>query len=144
MRVFICSFENFYVAIPMDSISSLSLYTEELKQDTDGCNSVICCNENGNIYVSLLLLFNLPPQNIRHAIFLKDENCENKTILLSTLVECEIDITEDKIFPVPKTLNGTSFSVLFNGIRFAADTESFPTLLLDTKQLINFIKDKKI
>ena len=91
MRVFLCSFDTFFLAIPMSAVSSLSLPQPSalLKQH----DTIITYNQaNRNRYLSLPLLFNHSPENIRHAIVLKnpddkdDDTIENKVVLLSTAV----------------------------------------------------------
>ena len=121
----------------MRSISSLFIYTEQAGQ-TGERNQ-----ENGNTYISLPRLFDLPSVNIRHGIILKnggEENdiehnkaAENKFILLTTEVECETEIPGEEIYPIPKALGGMRFSALFSGIKL--DSES-PVLVLDTEQLV--------
>ena len=134
MRVFLCAFGDYSVAIPTDSISSLSLSSkDEIKYN-------VVSYENSDVYISLLLLFNLPAENVRHIITLKNEIYEKNIFLLSTQVECEFEITNEKMFSVPKTLRNTRFSVLFNGIQFDDNKEATPTLLLNTKQINNFLR----
>ena len=135
MRVFLCGFGGFSVAIPMRSVSSLSLHAENAELD------------DRNTYVSLPGLFSLPPQAIRHGIVLKsadeehDGNAGDKTILLSTEVECEIDIPDEEMFPIPKTLCNTHFYMLFSGIMFdsrpaVSGAGANPVLLLNPEQFI--------
>jgi hypothetical protein len=141
MRVFLCAFGNFFLAIPMQSVSSLSLHAGE------GQSSAIVYNQiNRNIYVSLPYLFNLPLEHTRYDIVLKnpdnedDDTVENKVILLSTAVECETEISDDEIFPIPKIFNGTRFSVLFSGIQCA----NRPILLLSPERLIRCAQEEKL
>ena len=121
MRVFMCAFENFSLAIPIAFVSSITLYQESISKE------VVYNEENHNTYISLPILFNHPQALIHHGIILKDrededtENnsvIENKNILLTTEIEREIEIPEKNIYPVPKTLNVMQFSFLFNGIVF--------------------------
>jgi len=67
MRVFICAFQDFSLAIPMDSISSFSVYDNETEQ------KVKLNTENHKRYISLVELFNLPHEIIRHCIILKKQ-----------------------------------------------------------------------
>ena len=130
MRVFLCSFDVFLLAIPMPFISSLALQTEDSEQFEQ------------NTYVSLPELFKLPRENIRHSIALKNHDGEdeeaavNKTILLSPEVESEIEIYDEEIHPIPKALNSTDFFKLFSGIKFSA-AGGAPILLLNPEPLIN-------
>ena len=133
MRVFLCSFRDFSVAIPMHSVSSLALHDE---------NTTL---EEGANYISFPRLFNLPIDNIRHRIILKnyndDENeiAENRTVLFIPEVECETEISIEKLHPVPKALSGTRFSLFFEGIQFNSRPElalSKPVLLLKSENLI--------
>lgn len=102
-------FSGFSVAIPMDCISSFSIYGEK--------------TESNNRYISLPLLFNLPQEIIRHCIILKNGNnskelSDNQTILLTTEVNCETEIPNEEIYPLPKTLCRFRFYSLFSGIQF--------------------------
>jgi len=140
MRVFICAFSGFSLAIPMRSIASLALHTQETAQ------AVEYNTEDTNTYISLPRLFSLSAEVISHSLVLKNSNgeggndIENKVILLTTEVKCEAEISGEDIFPIPKTLGGMRFSALFNGILF--DTGK-PVLLLNTETLVrNFQKEK--
>jgi len=149
MKVFLCIFGDFYVAIPMNSVLSLALHDENSLQNVSAMthNEGIFYRENGNIFVALPKLFNLPPENIRHNIVLKDpdakgdETSENKTVLFIPEVECETDIPDDKIFPIPKALSSTRFSLMFSGIQFnsrqaVSDAGSGLVLMMDSEKLI--------
>ena len=144
MRVFLCSFDTFFLAIPMNAVSSLSLpQSSDLLEQHD--NIIAYNQENRNKYLSLPLLFNHSPESIRHAIVLKnpddkdDDIIENKIILLSTAVERETEIPDDEIFPIPKMFNGTRFSVLFNGMLCANSL----ILILNINGLINYTQEEK-
>jgi hypothetical protein len=148
MRVFMSAFENFSLAIPIDSVSSITLYQES------AAKAVEFKKKNGNTYISLPLLFDLPQALIRHGIILKDgkdedmENnsvIENKNILLTTEIEREIEIPEKIIYPVPKTLKVMRFSFLFNGIVFYSligRAEEELVLVFNPEKLVKNIKGK--
>ena len=125
MRVFLCGFGNFSIAIPMSSVSTLALYTGS----REGCETITRGENDGSTFISLPLLFGLGSEIIKHSITL---NSDNKIVLLCTEVELETDIPDEEIYPLPKVLDGTRFYTLFSGIKFA----STPVLFLDTKQLI--------
>jgi len=116
MRVFICSYSWFSLAIPMDSVSSIFLHSDNLIHKFD-LNA-----ENCNMHISLPLLFNCPDANVQHGIILKDGNnndsTKNKVILFSTAVESEKDISAEEIYPPPKIMSVMQFSLIFNGIFF--------------------------
>jgi hypothetical protein len=136
MRSFHCVFNDFSIAIPMDSISSLMLYTGE----TSHQEAVIHNNENMTYYVSLFCLFNLPPEKVRHGIILKSKVLDNSIALLSAPVEEEIEIPDDKIYPIPKTLGAMPFSSFFSGIQFLGDKPNVkPLLIFNTEQLKEYI-----
>ncbi|MDR1838646.1 MAG: hypothetical protein LBQ93_03555 [Treponema sp.] len=142
------AFENFSLAIPIDSVSSITLYQES------AAKAVEFKKKNGNTYISLPLLFDLPQALIRHGIILKDgkdedmENnsvIENKNILLTTEIEREIEIPEKIIYPVPKTLKVMRFSFLFNGIVFYSligRAEEELVLVFNPEKLVKNIKGK--
>jgi hypothetical protein len=82
-------------------------------------------NDNGHTYISLPFLLEHPSEKIKHGIILKnredddiDNISEEKTILLTTEIECETEIQDSKIFSVQKALEGLQFSFLFSGIFF--------------------------
>jgi chemotaxis signal transduction protein len=112
----------------MQFVSSLALHTEGIY------------NEEHNNYVSLSRLLNLSSENIRHNIILKnpdtedDDTAQNKTILFIPRVECETEIPDEEIFPIPQSLSKTSFFTLFSGILF--DSKGALVLLLNAEQLI--------
>jgi hypothetical protein len=116
MRVFICSYSWFSLAIPMDCVSSIFLHSDNLIHKVD-FNA-----ENSNMHISLPLLLNCPDANVKHGIILKDGNnndsTENKVILFSTAVESEKDISPEKIYPLPKILGVIQSSLIFSGIFF--------------------------
>jgi hypothetical protein len=115
--------------------------------------------ENRNTYVSLPHLFNLPPENIRHGLVLKNLNpedadpedgdieddnvMEDKIILLTTEVKCEAEIPDAEIFPIPKALGGLRFSALFSGVQFdtneVSDTAGSPILFLNIEALVQIL-----
>ena len=131
MRVFLCAFAGFSLAIPMRSVSSIALYGEESPEVAR---------------VTLQRLFNLPEENIRHSVFLRgsDEDdshsTENKVTLLTSEVECEAEIPDEEIFPLPKILEGTRFSMFFSGIQM----DSLPRLVLNSEQLVQSIRRNEV
>ena len=151
MRVFLCSYGGFSVAIPMSFVSSLTLLAEDTDvPDTDvpdtaapdaaapdaaACGEAACSDaangpDDPGACVSLPGLFELPSINARHGITLNDG--EKKITLLSTEVECETEIPDEEIHPIPKVLSGTRFFALFSGIKFAA----CPLLVLKPGRLL--------
>ena len=128
MRVFLCSYGGFSIAIPMSFVSSLTLLAEDAAvQDVP-----VYCHDDLGTCVSLPRLFELPTVNARHGITLNDDTGKNKIVLLSTEVECEKEIPDEEIHPVPKVLSGARFFSLFSGIKFAA----CPVFVLKSGQLI--------
>jgi len=150
MRVFICSYSWFSLAIPMDCVSSIFLHSENLNHKFD------FNTENCNIHISLPLLLNCPDADVQHGIILKDGNnnndsTENKVILFSTAVESEKDLSSEKIYPLPKIMNVMQFSLIFNGIffnnhigQFADKTTKDIVLLLNPHQLVHNIHKELI
>jgi len=145
MRVFICAFRDFSLAIPIDSVSLITLYQESARK------AVVYNEENHNTYISLPLLLKHPQAIIHNGIILKDgedtENngiIENKNILLTTEIEYEIDIPDEKIHPIPKIFMRLRFSTAFKGIIFYSRQthEENLTLLLNPEKLVRNIKRK--
>jgi len=149
MKVFLCSYNNFSLAIPMDLVSSIMLY----KKHSD---KICYIAENNNTYISLPLFFNFPSLNIYHGIILKDnkndnsDDLNNKIILLSTEIESETEIPNNNIFPIQKSLKVQTlfaltteisqkavFSDIFNGLFFIKNNL---VLLLNPLSLIQIIK----
>jgi hypothetical protein len=151
MRVFLCACGGFSVAIPMDSVSSLMLYAEDAAQ-------MVEYNElNRNTYISLPLLLELPPEHIQHGIVLKNPgseeddtgNVENRTILLTTRIDGETDISAGEIYPIPKVFSRMRLSMLFSGILFSSrlyqdreflDAADALVFILNPGQLIQSIR----
>jgi hypothetical protein len=122
MRVFLCSFKNFSIAIPISFVSSIMLIKENQDNTTN--------NNNENHYIYLPLLLEFPSAKIKHGIILKNKeddeidnineinNSKERIILMTTEIECEAEIQDDKIFSVQKSLKNMQFSLLFSGIFF--------------------------
>ena len=153
MRVFLCSFGDFYIAIPMDAVLALTLQTETEAEAllASESNAVNFNPEDRNTYVSLPRLFNVPVKKIQHSIVMKsfanddDDTIKNKTILYIPEVECEIEIPDEEIFPIQTAFSGTLFYTLFNGIQFdsrpvARDAGGGPVLFLNPEQLIQSVQ----
>jgi len=143
MRVFLCAFGDFALAIPMSCVSALT----NLSANTAQREAVAHDGENGNTYISLPKLFGLPPENIRHGVVMNRPDGEtgggdkNKTVLLSPEIVREIDIPDEQIFPLPKVLDGTHFSELFSGVQLAEKPVLLnPVLVLDPERLARYVK----
>ena len=121
MRTFLCSFEKFSLAIPINFVSSVMLM--QGNQNT----AVEYDDRFRNTYISLPLLFNVSPEKTKHGIILKndindidDEGVmEDRNILLINEIESENEIPEDKIYSIPKILNVLQFSSYVSGIIFS-------------------------
>jgi len=150
MRVFLSSFKSFSLAIPIDFVSSIAIlhiYCEK---------PVEFNKENRNVYISLPLLLDQPLEKIKHGIILKnscdgfDTALENKNILLTTEIESEADIPDEKINKLPEVFKTYKFSLLFSGIVFDSFTsrknikscniQNELVLLLNPVQFINKIR----
>ena len=145
MRVFLCSFKGFSIAIPMDSIASVALHAGESSE---------YAVENEKEAISFPQLFSLPEEIIRHILIMKkphDETIdaeESNLILMTTEIECEIEIPDDQIFPLPRVLWPTRFSALFTGIQFNSgkllNSADYPILFLNCKELNRFTQKEKV
>jgi len=150
MRVFLCSYSWFLLAIPTDFISSIFLYQENLNQKIE-FNA-----ENRNTSVCLPLLFDCPDSNVKHGIIIKNDtdndSTENRFVLFGTAVESERDIPAESIFPVPKIMGVMQFSFIFDGICFFTDNSNEGenkinnelVLLLNPQKLIQNIQKELI
>jgi hypothetical protein len=137
MRVFLCSFKSFLIAIPINFVSSITL----IKENSD--KTVQYNNDNGSMYISLPLLLNYPSEIIKHGIILKntgddeigninevDNISDEKIILLTTEIECETEIQDDKIFSIQKTFKSMQFSFIFSGIFFDSLSNRYGNTIL--------------
>ncbi|MCL2800690.1 MAG: hypothetical protein FWD28_02910 [Treponema sp.] len=142
MRVFLCSYTGFSLAIPMDSVSSIFVNNDRI-DDVVHYN-----NENRNTYICLPILFNCPALLIKHGIILKngtDNNTEDSIVLLSSEINNEDFIPLERFYPVPKTLRVLQFAGLFNGLTFFSHSNSGELiLLLNPEQLGKYIKKENI
>jgi len=145
MKVFICHYNKFSLAIPADFISSIFIQSFKVS------NQVQYNSKNRITYVSLPMLFNCPNVNIKHGIILKkngDFAVENKIILLSAKIENEKDIPDEYFYPLPKIMNIMKISDVFNGIFFNAahnassivESAKEVVLLLNTERLMQNIQ----
>jgi len=149
MKVFVCAFGGFYVAIPMDSVASLTDLTD--RQVAMQGTVVTRDTENAETYVSLPMLFNLPQEKLRHGIILKslesgsnDLANGNKIVLLSTEVVNTSEIPNEKTHPIPRVLNGTQFSGLFGGMQCASEAtrDAGLVILLNPERLIQHVRQE--
>ena len=135
MRVFLCSYSGFSLAVPMQSVLSIFLVREEPAEKKTAYKT-----ENSCLHISLPELFKNPDSKIHHGIIINNEDNRNgviKNILLSTEIQSESDIPCGKFYPIPKTLGGFRFSQFFNGIHFNSPKDGADmTLLLDPFKLI--------
>ena len=148
MKVFLCSYNGFSLAVPMDKVSSVMLITE----NNNHKSLMHFSSDNGNTYISLPLLFNCPSLNMKHGIILKNSDSDDdiaikdKTILLTTEIECESEISDDKILTIPKTLNVFKFSLFFSGILFYRRQPKISEnliLLLNPEHMVQKINKEK-
>jgi len=147
MRVFLCPYEGFSLAVPMDIVLSVAINKKNPEKIVE------YNQENQNTYISLPLLFNCANNNVRHGIILKDGNnnkLENKFVLLTYEIESEAELSLNKIYPLPKFFTIMKFSHFFRGIVFSSrgmyekktgDTYSQQLILLvDPEHIIQNIK----
>jgi hypothetical protein len=145
MKVFICSYSSFSIAIPMEFVSSIYLYQDNQQE------KIQYDAENRNTYISLPVLLGSPASKTHHGIILKGKddadyssNCvENKTILLSTEIESENEFPDEIFYPIPKALAIFQFSMIFNGIYLKKDAGKL-ILLLNPEQLVQNIQKELI
>jgi hypothetical protein len=114
MKVFICSYSRFSLAIPMDFVSSIFLHSDNSN------NKISYTAENGDIYISLPMFLECPDVNIKHGIILRNDNDpqEKKVILLSAEVEREKEIPQEYFFQAPKIMSLLKFSQIFSSMFF--------------------------
>ena len=139
MQVFLCTVGDFSIAIPMDSISSLYLHAKN--EHDNGLHDRMVMQREEQTFFSLLHFFNLSHENIRHCVILKNpDGADNKIILMITEVECEKNIPDNEIYPVPGSLKNMQFSLIFNGMQF--DSDGKLVLLLNPGQIEQYTQRK--
>ena len=146
MRAFLCGYNGFFLAIPIETVSSLLLYEGE----TGG--AVRFDEETGNTYFSLPHLLKTPVELIRHGVVIKSpgegeetpDEPRNRNIFLTTGVERESDIPYKAIYPPPAALAGTDFAAFIRGMHFIALPERglLPLLVLNCEFLIKTLKPR--
>jgi hypothetical protein len=146
MRAFLSGYNGFFLAIPIEMVSSLLLYEGE----TEG--AVYFDEERGNTYFSLPHLLKTPVELIRHGMVIKSpgggeeapDEPRNRNIFLTTGVERESDIPDEAIYPPPAALAGTDFAAFISGIHFIAHPERglSPLLVLNCEFLVKTLKPR--
>ena len=146
MRVFLCPYEGFSLAVPMDIVLSVILNRENTVK------TVVHNLKNQNTYISLPRLFNCANHEVKHGIILKDGNNkrpENKFVLLTYEIESEAELSLNKIYPLPEAFASMKFSNFFKGIVFfgrprekkSGDTHPEDLILLvDSEHIVQNIK----
>jgi len=148
MRIFLCSYKNFFLAVPMNSVSSIYLSYDKMN------NIIDFDSRSRNTFISLPALFDIDNNDVCHGIVLKN-NCQNtdsdseiiedRIILISTRILSEKEIPSGDFTPVPKALRIFKKFSVFNGIFFissdnTADKKAHDAvLLLDPEQLVKTI-----
>jgi len=138
MRVFLCAYPGFSLAIPMDYVSSIYLPREEAENPVE--------TGEKRAFISLPRILKCPEVLIRHGIIIKNKNddnlTENSLILLSAEIKNEKEISSSCFYPVPKTFGGLGFSVIFDGMFFCHSDgknsagKSSPNEARETQELI--------
>ena len=146
MRVFLCPYEGFSLAVPMDIVQSVTLNRKSPEK------TVVYNQKNQNTYISLPRLFNCANQEVKHGIFLKDgngERLENKFVLLTYEIESEAELSLNKIYPLPEAFADMKFSHFFKGMIFSnrqrekKSGDAHPEdliLLVDSEHIVQNIK----
>ena len=133
MKAFMCAFEGFHAAIPMDSVSSLSNLSDADLPAGARAAAVTRDAENGIVYVSLPALLGRPLDKIRHGVSLKESDSHggNKIVLLGAEITSATEIPDGEMRPIPRSLEGTELAELFRGAR----CDGGLVLLLDAERL---------
>jgi hypothetical protein len=141
MRFFLSTFEDFCLAVPIDQIASLVVFSQTVEEE------VFRNEENGDTYFSLPHFFGSPGEEVRHGLVLKepgqDRDLEehDRKILLVTSVERDEVIPGALIHPLPRVLFAMDGVSVITGIYFIGD--SSPILFIDPMRLIPcMLKDK--
>jgi hypothetical protein len=134
MRFFLCTFEDFCLAVPIDQVASLLLYSQIPQAE------VFRDEEKGDVYFSLPHFFGSPGETVRHGLVLKEPEQErtleerDRKILLVTMVERDENIPENRIQPLPGILFAMDGVSVITGICFVEG--STPILFVDPMRLI--------
>jgi hypothetical protein len=99
--------------------------------------------EQEQCFISIPALFNLYGEKIKYRIVLKNaENSpaviSNTTILLTCEIECEYEIPDELIYPVPRILNFTRLHAHISGLFFNEEK----TILILNPDILKNIKQK--
>jgi len=137
MRVFLCPYEGFSLAVPMDIVQSV------IPNRKNPERTVVYNQENQNTYISLPRLFNCANNKIKHGIILKDgidDKLENKFVLLTYEIESEAELTLNKIYPLPEAFADMKFALFFKGMIFSDTHPEDLILLVDSEHIVQNIK----
>jgi hypothetical protein len=134
MRFFLSNFEDFCLAVPIDQISSLMVFSRGADE------AVFRDEETGDTYFSLPHFFGSPGEEVRHGLVLKEPGQErdigerDRKILLVTSVERDLVLPGDQIHALPRVLIAMDGVSVITGIHFIED--SAPILFIDPMRLI--------
>jgi hypothetical protein len=123
LRYFICALDKINLGIPAEQ-------TERIIQVTR-TQDIICKTENQEVFISLPALFQQKDSgSAPHGVVLKS-NSAVKTVLLTPRIDVELEIPEEGIHSLPKSLAGA-----FRNFRGAYCTDQNVILILDTEKLM--------
>jgi hypothetical protein len=151
LRFFLCDFADYLLAVPINAVASLLVYSREAP------DTVHYDEEENTVYYSLPDFFGMNAET-RHGIVLQDWvlnsrgsgrvqiadstsvteqssfspfKKEAKQVLLVTAVERETEINDKKIQKLPKLFYGNRGECMFRGAIFTEETDE-AILFLDT------------
>jgi hypothetical protein len=135
MRFFLSNFEDFCLAVPIDQIASLLVFSRSADE------AVFRDEETGDTYFSLPHFFGSPGEEVRHGLVLKEPGQErdlearNRKILLVTSVERDLVLPGNQIHSLPRVLFAMDGVSVITGIHFTAE-DAAPILFIDPMRLI--------
>ena len=124
MRVFLCLYEGFSLAVPTKAVLSIFLFKENGENNFTGdtilCNKTFHENEK-SAYIFLPHLFDCPGLKIHHGIIIKKEyrnDYRKEIIFLGTEIISENEIPSCDIYPLPGIFMHFKLPHFFSGIYF--------------------------
>lgn len=125
MKYFICALDKVQMGIPAERTARVI--------STGRSQTVPRETENGDVFISLPLLFGLKETFAPHGIILKTEGA-GKTALLTPPIDIDLEIPEESVCQLPDALS--PLTAFFTGVYFSGEEA---VLILNPGSLVEYV-----